>query len=125
MWPKFGNSSISMREVITSISLRFKLEKTIFWGVLMGQVQWFRTGTSMTFIFYTNVAKELKLKFRKFLGLTPTFVEVTGEKRLGGLFASTFWIGLIVHSRGSNYIIVINFRNLYRNLFKAPLLLWN
>ena len=112
MWPKFGNSSISMREVITSISLRFKLEKTIFWGVLMVQVQWFRTGTSMTFIFYTNVAKELKLKFRKFLGLTPTFVEVTGEKLLGGLFASTFWIGLIVPSRGSNYIIIINFRNL-------------
>ena len=33
--------------------------------------------------FYTNVAKGLKLKVRKFWGLIPTFVEVTGKK-LGG-----------------------------------------
>ena len=33
--------------------------------------------------FYTSVAKGLKLKVRKFLGLTPTFVEVTGEKLIG------------------------------------------
>ena len=30
--------------------------------------------------FYTSVAKVLKLKVRKFWGLIPTFVEVTGEK---------------------------------------------
>ena len=29
--------------------------------------------------FYTSVAKGLKLKVRKFLGLIPMFVEVTGE----------------------------------------------
>ena len=29
---------------------------------------------------YISVAKELKLKVRKFYGLVPTFVEVTGEK---------------------------------------------
>ena len=29
---------------------------------------------------YTSVAKGLKLKVRKFWGLIPTFVEVTGEK---------------------------------------------
>ena len=33
---------------------------------------------------YTNVAKGLKLKVRKFLGLIPTFVEVTGEKLVRG-----------------------------------------
>ena len=33
--------------------------------------------------FYTNVAKELKLKVRKFWGLIPTFVEVTEEKLVG------------------------------------------
>ena len=38
-------------------------------------------GTNLTF--YTSVAKGLKLKFRKF-GLIPTFVEVTGEKLVGG-----------------------------------------
>ena len=34
--------------------------------------------------FYTNVAKGLKLKVRKFQGLIPTFVEVTEEKLVGG-----------------------------------------
>ena len=39
--------------------------------------------------FYTSVVEGLKVKGRKFLGLTPTFVEVTGKKLagLGGLFA--------------------------------------
>ena len=39
----------------------------------------------MTLIFYTSVGKELKFKVRN---LTLTFVEVTGEKLVGGLFAS-------------------------------------
>ena len=34
----------------------------------------------MTLKFYTSVAKELKLKVRKFCGLTRTFGEGTGEK---------------------------------------------
>ena len=38
--------------------------------------------------FYTSMAKGLKLKVRKFWGLIPTFVEVKGEKLVGGLFAS-------------------------------------
>ena len=33
---------------------------------------------------YTSVAKRLKLTDRKFLGLIPTFVEVTGKKLVGG-----------------------------------------
>ena len=39
--------------------------------------------------FYTSESKGLKLKVKKFLGLTPTFVEVIGEKLVGGggLFA--------------------------------------
>ena len=37
--------------------------------------------------FYTSVAKELKLKVRKFFTLIPTFVEGTREKLVGGLFA--------------------------------------
>ena len=48
--------------------------------------------------FYNCEAKGLKLKVRKFLGLSPTFVEVTGEKLVGGLFAPPpppSWIGLI------------------------------
>ena len=44
---------------------------------------------------YTNVAKGLKLKVRKFLGLLPTFVEVTGEKLEGvGFCLPQSYIGL-------------------------------
>ena len=57
-------------------------------------------GTNLKF--YTSVAKGLKLKVRKFLGLIPTFVEVTGEKLVGGGGAflppplHPSWIGLRV-----------------------------
>ena len=37
----------------------------------------------MALKFYTSVAKGLKVKVRKFLGLIPTFVEVTEEKLNG------------------------------------------
>ena len=36
--------------------------------------------------FYTSVAKELKQRVRTFWGLTPTIVEVTRGKLVGGLF---------------------------------------
>ena len=40
MWPKFGNSDISIREVImASISLGFDQKKHFFWEVLLVQVQ--------------------------------------------------------------------------------------
>ena len=51
----------------------------------------------MGFKFYTSVAIVLKLKVRKFLGLIPTFVEITGEKLVGRgerVFAPLSWIGL-------------------------------
>ena len=38
----------------------------------------------MALKFYTGIAKELKLKFSLFWGLIPTFVEVKGEKLVGG-----------------------------------------
>ena len=51
-------------------------------------------GTSLKF--YTSATKGLKLKVRKFWGLLPTFVEITGEKLVGGLFAPLppSWTGL-------------------------------
>ena len=36
---------------------------------------------------YTSLSKRLKLKIRMFWGLILTFVEVTGEKLVGGPFA--------------------------------------
>ena len=44
-------------------------------------------GTNLKFC--TSVAKGLKLKVRKFWGPNPTFVEVTGEKLVGGTFLPT------------------------------------
>ena len=41
----------------------------------------------MVLKFDTRVAKGLNLKFRKFEGLIPTFVEATEEKLVGSLFA--------------------------------------
>ena len=40
----------------------------------------------MALKFYTSDAKWLKLKVKKFLGLIFTFVDVTGEKLVGGAF---------------------------------------
>ena len=39
-------------------------------------------GTNLKF--YTSLLKGLQLKVRKFLRLVPTFIEVTGEKLVGG-----------------------------------------
>ena len=48
--------------------------------------------------FYTSLSKGWKLKVRKFCCLISTFVEVTGEKLVGG----ASWIGLI----SSNWWII-------------------
>ena len=40
----------------------------------------------MALKFYTSVTKGLKLKVRKFQVSVLTFVEVTGEKLVGGIF---------------------------------------
>ena len=39
---------------------------------------------SINLAFYASVAKVLKLEVRKFCELSPTFVEVTGEKLVAG-----------------------------------------
>ena len=81
MWPKFDNSSISIREVITTTILwGFDQQKTIFfegWSWL--QLNNLRLVLDMSWKFYTSVAKELTLELKKCLGLIPAFLEVTGE----------------------------------------------
>ena len=77
MQPKFGNSSTSMREVI----------KTTFFA-RWSCFNFNNLGRTLVIPlkFYASVVKRLKPKFKKFLGLIPTFVEVTGEKLiLGGI----------------------------------------
>ena len=89
MSPKFGNSSISMREFIrTSILQGFDQKNHFFQGWTWFKFNNLGLALGMTLKFYTSVAKRLKLKVEKFWGLSLTFVAVTGEKLVGGLFAS-------------------------------------
>ena len=84
MSSNFGNSSISVREVIiTSISWEFDKKNCFFQGW-----SWFKfnnlglvLGTNLKL--YTSVKEGSKLKVRKFWRLIPTFAEVTGEKLVG------------------------------------------
>ena len=94
IWPKFGNSSISMREVIiTSILSVFDQKNHYFFFFLGGRGwwSWFKfnnlglvRGTNLKL--YSSVEKRLKLKFKMFWGLIPTFVEATWEKQIGQTF---------------------------------------
>ena len=93
MWPKFGNSRISTREVIFNF-IRIWPEKTVFerWS-------WFKLSNlglalRMTSKFHTSVVKGLKLGVGKFWKLIRTFVEVTGEQPVGGRGFPPSWIGL-------------------------------
>ena len=96
MWPKIGNSRISMRKVIITSILQDLTRKTSF---LEGW-SWFKFNNlglalGIDLAFYTSVAKGLKLKVKRFLGIIPTFVEVTKENLVGKSFCPpSFWIGL-------------------------------
>ena len=57
MWPKFRNSSISLREVITLILQGFNQKNQIFWGVSLVQVQQFGTGTRYDFKILHQIGK--------------------------------------------------------------------
>ena len=85
MWQKFGNSSISMREVYHNLNCtRIWPEKTF------ARCSWFKFNNlwltlGIALKFYTSVTEGLKLKVRKFFGLVPMIAEVTGEKLVGVL----------------------------------------
>ena len=73
-WPKFGNSSISMWEVIiTSTSQRFELKKHFFelWYFKLNNLG---LALGMAFKFDSSVAKQLRLKVRKVWKLIPMFL---------------------------------------------------
>ena len=61
---------------------------TFFEGCPWFKFKNLRLAIGVTLKFYTSVAKELKLKSRKFWRISPTFVEVTGEKVVGGPFCT-------------------------------------
>ena len=87
VWPKFRNSSIYMREVIiNSILWEFDQKSHFFQKCSRLKFSNLELALGIVLKFYTSVAKGLKLKFRKFWGLNPTFVEVTGGKLVGRVF---------------------------------------
>ena len=86
MWPKFSNSSISMREVIISSIYKDLTRKTnVFEGCSWFKFNNLGLALGMAFKFYTSVEKRLKLSVRKFWGLMSTFVEVL-ENLVGKVF---------------------------------------
>ena len=96
MWPKFGNTSISMRKVIiTSVLWGFDKKGWTFEGWPWFKFNNLRLALGMGLKFYASVAKESKLKVRKFFELISMFLEVTGEKLLGSFLGPPpSWIGL-------------------------------
>ena len=97
--PKFGNSSISMRDVISQPQFyRDLTRKTAFfegWPRFKFNNLGLALGKNLKC--YISVAKGVKLKVRIFWRLIPTFVDVTGEKPVGGrVFCPSppSWIGL-------------------------------
>ena len=82
MWPKLGNSSISMREVtIASILNGFDQKNQFFEECSLFKFYNLGLVADMALKFSTNAAKRLKLKVKKFWGLVPT------EKQVGEFYA--------------------------------------
>ena len=87
MWPKLGNYHLYEKSYCRVNFIRIWPEKLFFEGWSWFKFNNFRLALAMNLKFYTSVAKGLKVKVRKFLELVPTFVEVTRENLIGGLFA--------------------------------------
>ena len=127
MWPNFGNSSISMRKVITTSILQgFDQENAFFEG--WSSLKFNNLGLALVtnLKFYTSVAKGWKLKVKKFWGLICTFLEVTGEKLVEGFLCPLHFPDRVkettksiskssVRSRSQEYI----FRKFYANIIEA------
>ena len=101
MWSKFGNSSISMREVIITSIIQGFDRKTLFFE----EWSWFKFNNfglalGMTLKFYTTVSKGLKLKFRRSRG-TKSYAcrSYRGKTGMGFFCLSPSWIGLKCHKR--------------------------
>ena len=78
-----------MREVIVILILKgFDQKNCFFREVVMVQFNNLGLKLGMNLKFYTNIARGLKVKVRKFQGLVPTFVEVTEEKLVRRPFCS-------------------------------------
>ena len=81
MWRKFGNSSISMREVIINLVLWGCDQKNhLFEGCSWFKFNSLRLALGIALKLYTSAAKGLNLKVRMLWDIISTFVEVKWEK---------------------------------------------
>ena len=88
MWPKFGNSSIAMGEVIiTSILEGLHQKNHFFWGVIWFKFNNLVLALGMAIKFYTIVAKGLKLKSQKVFGADSYVCRRCRRKTGRGFFA--------------------------------------
>ena len=71
--------------IITSILQVFDQKNHFFEEWSWFKFNYLELALGMVLKFYTSVVKRLKLKYRKFWGVIPMFVEVTGEKRKTGM----------------------------------------
>ena len=79
MWHKFGNSSVSMGEVIIPVLLGFDQKTSDFDECSWLKLNILGLALGIALTFYTSVAKRMKLKIRKFWRLIPTFVKKRGK----------------------------------------------
>ena len=86
---RFGNSSLSMRDVImTSIFKGLDQKKQFFERCSYFKFNSLGLALGIALKFYISLAKGLKLKFIKFYGLILTFVKVIRENWQGVFLAA-------------------------------------
>ena len=87
IWSKFGNSSMSIRDVIITLTLSgFDQKNHFFEGWSYFSFNNLGLALGIALRCYTTVGKGFKVKVKKFWWLSLAFVEVKGEKLVGGLF---------------------------------------
>ena len=99
MWPKFGNTSISMREVIiTSILQEFDKKHCFSWRVVLVQVHKFGTVTRYRLENLHQCGKMVKTKSQKDL-LANSYICRSSRRKTGDLLPPPLppsWIGVII-----------------------------
>ena len=86
MWLKFGNTSISMREIIVTTVLQGLDQKNqFFWRVLLAQVQQFGTGTRYGLQILHHCDKSVKTKRQKVFG-DNSYVCWNCRRKIGRVF---------------------------------------
>ena len=97
----FGNSNISVREaIITSISQGFDQKNRFFEGWSWFKFNNLGLALCTNLKFHTSVAKGLKIKVTRFLGLNSTSVEVKKEKLVARGRGVDFWAPPPILNRG-------------------------